>query len=235
MRIDVVTIFPKMFEPVLGESIIKRARQKGRVRIFVHNLRDYTQDVHRKVDARPFGGGSGMVLKVEPIDRAVKDIRRKGKKKEKENTSVILLTPAGKRFNHARAKELGNKERLILICGRYEGVDERVTEMAADMELSIGDYVLTGGEIPAMTVIDAVTRLIPGVLGGKDSCTTESFEESLLEYPQYTRPAEYMGMKVPRVLLSGDHKKIEGWRKGKSLAKTKRNAPHLLRLKMENE
>jgi len=216
-----------MFAPVLNESIIKRAQAKGKVKIFVHNLRDYTLDKHRKVDDRPFGGGSGMLMCPEPIFRAVEAIKRKARS-NKDETRVILLTPQGDTLNHRRAKRLLKTKHLILICGRYEGVDERVRENLVDLEVSIGDYVLTGGELPAMVLIDCLVRLIPGVLGDKNSLNFESFEGNLLEYPHYTRPADFRGLRVPAVLLSGDHDKIEAWRKTEALKRTRRKRPDLL-------
>ena len=242
MRIDIVTIFPKMFRPVLSESIIKRAQQKKKVKIFIHNLRDYTLDKHRKVDDRPFGGGSGMVMNAQPIFSAVKHIKSKVSRKsvipllqrkhvagKSQKSKVILLCPQGKRLNQKLAKDLAKNRHLILICGHYEGVDERVRKYLIDEEISIGDYVLTGGELPAMVLVDAVIRLIPGVLGDKNSLNFESFTANLLEYPQYTRPADFCGMKVPAILLSGDHKKIETWRKKQAMKITKARRPDLLR------
>jgi len=220
MRIDIITIFPKMFEPVLGESILKRAQTAGKVKICVHDLRDYTTDKHRTVDDRPFGGGSGMVLCPEPIFKAVDDLKKSG-------TKIVLLTPQGKKLNQPLAKKLAKYKHLILICGRYEGVDERVRGLA-DNEVSIGDYVLTGGELPAMVLVDTMARLLPGVLGDKNSLNFESFEGNLLEYPQYTRPANFRSMKVPEILLSGDHKKIEAWRRQQALKRTKVRRPDLL-------
>lgn len=225
MRIDIVTIFPKMFDPVLGESIIKRAQNKGKVKIHIHDLRDYSEDKHRKVDDRPFGGGSGMVMRPEPIFRAVEYIKSKIRR---QKTKVILMCPQGKTFNQKIAKELIKYKHLILICGHYEGVDERVREYLADEEISIGDYVLTGGELPAMVLVDAIARFIPGVLGDKNSLNFESFECNLLEYSHYTRPAEFRGMAVPEILLSGNHKKIELWRKSLALERTKKRRPDLL-------
>jgi len=187
MRIDIISIFPKMFSAVLDESIIKRAQQKGKVKIFTHDLRNYTRNKHHKVDDRPFGGGSGMVIQVEPIFRALQAI----KKKIKGKARVILLSPQGKRLNQAQAQRLSRCRNLIFICGRYEGVDERVRQYLADEEISIGDYVLTGGELAAMVLIDSLVRLIPGVLGDKNSLNFESFEGNLLEYPQYSRPAKF--------------------------------------------
>lgn len=230
ITIDVLTIFPTMFNAVLGESIIKRAQKKKKVSIKIHSLRDYTQDRHRKVDDKPFGGGPGMVLKVEPIYNAVKNILRK-KSNAKKNVKVILLTPQGKKFNQRIARDLAKLDRLILICGHYEGVDERVRKLLLDDEISIGDYVLTCGELPSMVLIDAIVRLIPGVLGNERSEITESFENSMLEYPQYTRPASFCGIEVPKVLLSGNHKKIEKWRMAEALKKTKERRPDLLNAK----
>ena len=225
MQIDIITIFPEMFSPVLNESIIKRAQKKGKVKIFIHNLRDYTLDKHKKVDDRPFGGGSGMVLSPEPIFRAMEKITSRAARRA---AHVVLLCPQGKKFDQKHAKKLAKRKHLILICGHYEGVDERVREKLADEEVSIGDFVLTGGELPAMVLVDAVVRLLPGVLGDKNSLKFESFEGNLLEYPQYTRPANFKGLRVPAVLLSGDHKKIEGWRKLESLKRTKNKRPDLL-------
>jgi len=227
MRIDIITIFPKMFEPILNESIVKRAQQKGRVKIYIHNQRDYTRDKHRKVDDRPFGGGSGMVMTCEPIFNAVEKIRSRvtGRK-----ACVILLCPQGKRFNQKMAQRLARVRHLILVCGHYEGVDERVKKYLVDEEVSIGDYVLTGGELPAMVLVDSVVRLLPGVLGDKNSLNFESFKGNLLEYPQYTRPANFKGKAVPKILLSGDHKKIEAWRKKEALKRTKERRPDLLPL-----
>lgn len=225
MRIDILTIFPGMFEPILNESIMKRAQSKGKVKIFVHDLRDYTTDKHRKVDDRPFGGGSGMLMTPQPIFDAVKKIKSKAKS---QKPRIILLCPQGKKLTQGGAKKLAKNKHLILICGHYEGVDERVRKYLADEEISIGDYVLTGGELPAMVLVDSLVRLIPGVLGDKFSLNFESFEGNLLEYPHYTRPADFRGMKVPVVLLSGDHKKIAIWRKEEALKRTKQRRPDLL-------
>jgi tRNA (guanine37-N1)-methyltransferase len=214
-----------MFEPVLNESIVKRAQEKGKASIYIHDLRDYSVDKHRKVDDRPFGGGSGMVMGPEAIFNAVKDIKSKaGIRKAK----VVLLCPQGATFNQNAAGKLLKNKHLILICGHYEGIDERVRERLVDEEVSIGDYVLTGGELPAMVLVDCLVRLIPGVLGDKNSLNFESFTGNLLEYPQYTRPATYHGMKVPAILLSGDHKKIEEWRKKQAVKRTKKARPDLL-------
>jgi tRNA (guanine37-N1)-methyltransferase len=220
MRIDVLTLFPAMFAGPLDESIIKRARAEGLLELVIHNLRDYTHDRHRTVDDKPFGGGPGMLLKPEPIFEAVEHLAR-------ADTGVILLTPGGRTFNQAIARELARQERLLLICGSYEGFDERVREALADDELSIGDYVLTNGALPAMVLIDAITRLLPGALGDDQSARDESFSHGLLEYPQYTRPAEFRGMKVPEVLLSGNHAEIEHWRREQARHRTKERRPDL--------
>jgi tRNA (guanine37-N1)-methyltransferase len=226
MQIDIVTIFPDMFSPVLNESIIKRAQEKGKAKICVHNLRDYTLDKHKKVDDRPFGGGSGMVLAPEPVFRAVEKITSRV---TCHKPRVVLLCPQGKKLDQKLAKKLAKCKNLILICGHYEGIDERVREKLVDDEISVGDYVLTGGELPAMVLVDAVVRLLPGVLGDKNSLKFESFEGNLLEYPQYTRPARFRGMPVPDVLLSGDHKKIELWRQKQALKRTRLKRPDLLK------
>ncbi len=205
MKIDVLTLFPAMFAGPLDESIIQRARTGGALDLAVHNLRDYTHDRHKTVDDRPFGGGPGMLFKPEPVFEAVEKLGG-------EKTRVILMSPAGRKFDQAVARELAAEEHLLLVCGSYEGFDERIRERLAHDELSIGDYVLTNGALPAMVVIDAVTRLLPGVLGDDESAQDESFSHGLLEYPHYTRPAEFRGMKVPEVLLSGNHAEIAKWR-----------------------
>ena len=227
MRIDVLTIFPSMFTPVLGESILGRAQEAGRVDIHIHNIRDYTQDRHRKVDDRPYGGGSGMVMGPQPFFSCVEAVLRKAKS-PKSRRRIILLSPRGKKFDQRDAKRLASVKHLLLICGRYEGIDERVARYLADEEISIGDYVLTGGELPAMVVMDAVIRLLAGVLGNEESLSSESFEKNLLEYPQYTRPEIFNRKKVPSVLLSGNHGKIAEWRKKESLKITKKRRPELL-------
>ncbi len=234
MRIDIITIFPKMFEPVLNESIIKRAQNKGKVKIYLHDLRDYTADRHRKVDDRPFGGGSGMVMRPEPIFKSVEVLKRNTQYSIR-NTKIILLCPQGKRLNQKIAKRLAKYKHLILICGHYEGIDERVRQYLVDEEISIGDYVLTGGELPAMVLVDALVRLIPGVLGDRNSLHFESFEDNLLEYPQYTRPAKFRNVCVPQILLSGDHQKIENWRKKQALKRTKQKRPDLLQGKVSKK
>ena len=221
MKIDVLTLFPGMFPGALDESIIKRACESGRLRLGIHDLRDYTHDRHRTVDDRPFGGGPGMLMKPEPLFEAVEALRG-------EKTRVILTSPAGRLFRQEIARELAAEEHLLLVCGSYEGFDERVRQGLADDELSIGDYVLTNGALPAMVIIDSVTRLLPGVLGDDESSQDESFSGGLLEYPQYTRPAEFRGMTVPEVLLSGDHAAIEKWRREQAEVQTRQRRPDLL-------
>jgi tRNA (guanine37-N1)-methyltransferase len=221
MKIDVLTLFPAMFAGPLDESIIKRAREAGLLDLRIHQLRDYTHDRHKTVDDRPFGGGPGMLLKPEPIFEAVAGIAR-------ENTRVILMSPAGRPFTQGVARELAQRDDLLIVTGHYEGFDERIRERLADDELSIGDYVLTNGALPAMVVVDAVTRLLPGVLGDDDSSKDESFSGGLLEYPQYTRPAEFQGMKVPEVLLSGNHAEIAKWRAEQAKVRTKERRPDLM-------
>ena len=213
MRIDVLTLFPGMFVGPLDESIVQRARREGRLELAIHNLRDYTHDRHKTVDDRPFGGGPGMLLKPEPIFEAVETLAG-------ARTQVILLSPSGRVFNQAVARELAAHEHLLLVCGAYEGFDERIREGLAHDELSIGDYVLTNGALPTMVVIDAVTRLLPGALGDDASSRDESFSAGLLEYPQYTRPAEFRGMRVPEVLLSGNHAEIARWRAVQARSRT---------------
>jgi len=220
MKIDVLTLFPGMFKGPLDESIIQRARESGRLSVLIHNLRDYAHDRHRTVDDRPFGGGPGMLLKPEPIFEAVESLSG-------PQTHVVLLTPAGRPLTQRVAQQLSEREHLLLICGSYEGVDERVREGLADDELSIGDYVLTNGALPAMVLIDVVARLIPGVLGADESAQEESFSKGLLEYPHYTRPAEFRGMKVPEVLLSGHHAEIEKWREEQARQRTRQRRPDL--------
>jgi tRNA (guanine37-N1)-methyltransferase len=222
MKIDVLTLFPAMFAGPLDESIIKRARQRGILDLTIHDLRDWTHDQRRTVDDRPFGGGPGMLMKPEPLFEAIESLQR-------EKTRVILFSPAGRKFDQGMARELAQQEDLLFITGHYEGVDERVRAALVDDELSIGDYVLTNGALPVMVVVDAVTRLLPGVLGDDESSLDESFSQGLLEYPQYTRPAEFRGMKVPEVLLSGNHAEIEKWRREQAKLKTEANRPDLLK------
>jgi tRNA (guanine37-N1)-methyltransferase len=222
VRIDIVTLFPAMVEPVLGESMLGRARRRGVVDIRVANLRDYADGKHRITDDYQFGGGGGMVLKPEPLFAAVENLRTPGAR-------VILMDPRGRTFTQAVARELARVEHLILLAGRYEGVDERVSEQLADDAISIGDYVLTGGELPALVIADAVTRLQPGALGAEGAAERESFASGLLEPPQYTRPEEFRGERVPAVLLSGDHARIARWRRAQALWRTWRSRPDLLR------
>jgi tRNA (guanine37-N1)-methyltransferase len=221
MRIDVLTLFPGMFVGPLDESIVQRARQTGKLDLRIHNLRAWTHDRHQTVDDRPFGGGPGMLLKPEPIFEAVESLAG-------EQTHVVLLTPSGRLFNQALARELSGRPHLVLVCGSYEGVDERVRAVVADDEISIGDYVLTNGALPAMVIIDAITRLLPGVLGDDESARDESFSHGLLEYPQYTRPADFRGLKVPEILLSGHHAEIAQWRHEQARQRTAARRPELL-------
>jgi tRNA (guanine37-N1)-methyltransferase len=220
LRIDLLTLFPEMFTGPVDVSIIQRARKSGLLDLRVHNLRDYTHDNYKTVDDRPFGGGPGMVLKPEPIFEAVEAVAD-------DATKVILMSPAGRPFDQNTARELAREQRLLFICAAYEGVDERVRQELADDELSIGDYVLTNGSLAAMVVIDAVTRLLPGALGDEQSALDESFSQGLLEYPHYTRPAEYRGWKVPPVLLSGNHGEIEKWRREQAALRTQSRRPDL--------
>jgi tRNA (guanine37-N1)-methyltransferase len=221
MKIDMLTLFPAMFTGPLDESILKRARESGKLDLRVHNLRDYAHNRHKTVDDRPFGGGPGMLLKPEPLFEAVESLSA-------AETWVILLAPSGRRFTQQVARELAGRKHLLLVSGHYEGFDERVREQLADDELSIGDYVLTNGSLPAMVVIDAVTRLLPGVLGDDESSNEESFSQGMLEYPHYTRPAEFRGLKVPEVLLSGNHAEIAKWRAEQARLRTRERRPDLL-------
>lgn len=221
MKIDVLTLFPNIFTGPLTESIIKRAQESGLAEIVVHDLRQYTNDKHRTADDKPYGGGGGMILKPEPIFKAVDNLRT-GK------TKLILMSPQGVKFSQRMAHELSLEKHLLFICGHYEGIDERVRIGLKPLDISIGDYILTNGSLAAMVVIDAVIRLIPGVLGNPNSSVNESFSNGLLECPQYTRPGEYRGMEVPEELLSGDHKLIEGWRKKESQKLTEKQRPDML-------
>ena len=225
MIIDIVSIFPGMFEGPLSTSIIGLARERGLLEVRSHDLRDWTDDKHRSTDDSPYGGGPGMVMKPQPLFESVDAVQAL----EDEPGRVIFFTPAGVPFTQSVAEELAGEERLVMVCGRYEGFDERALSLA-DLELSIGDYVLTGGELPAMVVVDAVSRLLPGVLGHEDSASDESFSDGLLEYPQYTRPAVYRGSEVPEVLRSGDHPRVAAWRREQSILKTARVRPELLAL-----
>lgn len=221
MKIDVLTLFPGMFTGPLDESIIRRARDAGKLDLTIHDLRDYTHDRHRTVDDKPFGGGPGMLLKPEPVFEAVEALKS-------DQTRVILMTPGGRPLQQTMVKELSELSHILLICGSYEGFDERIREHLADDEISIGDFVLTNGALPAMIVVDAVSRLLPGVLGDDQSAADESFSNGLIEYPHYTRPAEFRGWKVPDILLSGHHADIEKWRREKALARTQERRPDLL-------
>jgi tRNA (guanine37-N1)-methyltransferase len=223
MRFDILTLFPNMFSSPLRESILGRAIEKGLVQIQTINIRDFTLDKHQGVDDTPYGGGQGMVMKVEPIARAIEWVKSKD-----PSAWVVYLTPQGKQFNQNIAMTLSSRSHLILLCGRYEGVDERVREQFVDEEISIGDYVLTGGELAAMVIIDALSRLLPGVLGSDRSAEEDSFFNSLLEYPQYTRPFNFRGSCVPEVLLSGNHSAISFWRRRKALERTSMERPDLL-------
>ncbi len=225
MKIDVITIFPGILEGPFKESMIKRAVDQGFVEINLVDLRDYTHDQHRQVDDCPYGGGCGMVLKPEPLFEAVEDLK---KRSGPQQSRVILLTPQGKRFDQQEARKLATEAHLIMICGRYEGIDERVRTGLVDQEISIGDFVLTGGELGAAVVVDAVVRLLPGFLA-EEASADESFTEHLLEYPHYTRPAVYRGMEVPPILLSGNHGEIARWRRKQSLKRTKERRPDLLK------
>jgi tRNA (guanine37-N1)-methyltransferase len=222
MRFDIITIFPEMFVNIFSGGVVRKALQKGLLEIHVHNLREFTTDKHLQVDDRPYGGEEGMVFKPEPIYAAVEAVRTL------PDAPVYLLSPQGRRFDGRLAAAMAGREQVILVCGRYEGVDERVAEGLADDEISIGDYVLTGGELPAMVVVDAAARFVPGVVGKEASVRHDSFVDGRLDYPHFTRPREFRGMSVPAVLFSGDHKKIEAWRRKKALDKTVRRRPDLL-------
>ncbi len=226
MQIDILTIFPNMFSGPLNESLIKKAQEKNLVEIRIHDIRDFAKDKHKTVDDTPFGGGSGMVMKLEPLCNALESIL--DEREDEKQTGLILTTPQGERFSQEKAKELSVKNHLILICGHYKGVDERFGRLYPSEEISIGDYVLTGGEIPALVILDGIIRLIPGVLGDFESAQADSFYDGILGPPQYTRPAEFRGLKVPEVLLSGDHEKIILWRKKEALKRTLQRRPDLL-------
>lgn len=228
VQFDILTIFPQFFESSLQVSLLGKAITQKKLNVALHNFRDFATDKHKTVDDVPYGGGPGMVLKPEPLVNTIESIS--GKKKSK----CILLTPRGTLFNQKMARQMAKLDQLILICGRYEGVDERVCELVVDEEISIGDYVLNGGEVAALVLLETVARLIPGVLGNEASLSHESFNEGLLEYPQYTRPPELRGLKVPKVLLSGNHKEIEAWRGSQAIKMTKKRRPDLLK-KLQNE
>ena len=227
MKIDILTLFPEICRAPLNESIMKRAQEKGIIDVRIHNLRDWTSDKHHVVDDAPFGGGQGMVMKPEPIFAAVEDLRGQ----MAEQSKILLMSPAGRRLDQQLATELSQEAHLVIICGHYEGVDHRVVEHLVDLEISIGDYVLTNGAIGAVVLVDGIVRLLPGVLGHEQSAADDSFsaESSGLEAPQYTRPAEFRGWKVPEVLLSGNHAEIAQWRKKQAIKRTRENRPDLLR------
>jgi tRNA (guanine37-N1)-methyltransferase len=224
IKFDVLSIFPEMFASPLNFSLLKKAQEKSILNICLHDIRNWADDKHKMTDDAPYGGGCGMVMKVEPVEKALAAIRS-----PEDDSQVVLMTPQGKTFNQEIAAQLAEKKQIIIICGRYEGVDERIREHLVDREISIGDYILTGGELAALVLIDAVSRLIPDVLGNPESTLGESFSHNLLEYPQYTRPAEYKGWKVPDVLLSGNHAQIELWHKRESLRRTYQRRPDLLK------
>lgn len=226
MQFIIITIFPEAFESYFNISLMKRALAKKLIKLKLVNLREYTTDPHKTVDGRPYGGGAGMVMRVDIIDRALRDLKSKTKS---QKSKVILLTPQGKTFDQKLANKLADYKTLILICGRYEGFDERIRDLV-DEEISIGDYVLTGGEIPAMAVVDTVARLVPGVVGKEESLVEESHSSGLLEYPHYTRPEVYKKLKVPKILLSGNHAKIAEWRKQQSLQRTKKRRADLYKI-----
>ncbi|HEY6359496.1 MAG TPA: tRNA (guanosine(37)-N1)-methyltransferase TrmD [Vicinamibacterales bacterium] len=224
MKFDIVTIFPRMVQAALAEGVVSRGIQSGLLDVAVHDLRNYTADRHRSVDDVPYGGGPGMVMKPEPLMRAVEDIRAARGAPD----AVILLSPQGRPFTQAQVARIGRLAHVVLLCGRYEGMDERVRALVATEELSVGDYVLSGGELPALIVVDAVSRLVPGVVGDGQSVEADSFSRGLLDYPHYTRPAEFAGLRVPDVLLSGHHAQVRRWRKKAALARTLERRPELL-------
>ena len=233
MRFDILTLFPELFEGVFSQSIVKRALEAGQISIAVHNIRDWALDKHHITDDTPYGGGGGMVMKVEPIVGAVEaligaDLAAEQTRSGEVQVPVVLLSPAGRLFNQALAHDYEQAGRVVLICGRYEGVDERVSQLVVTDEVSIGDYVLSGGEIPAMVVVEAVTRLVPGVLGDMRAIVQDSHSSGLLEHPHYTRPAEFRGLAVPEELLSGNHARVAAWRKAQSLLRTRQRRPELL-------
>jgi tRNA (guanine37-N1)-methyltransferase len=227
MRIDILTLFPQFFDSPLASAIFQRAKDKGLANFNVYNIRDYTHDKHHVVDDYPFGGGAGMLLKPEPVFEALEDVL-KDRQPDEEPIPVILMTPQGKPFSQSLAFQLAQRKRLVILCGHYEGVDDRVCAHIVTEEISIGDYVLSGGELPALVVADAMVRLIPGVLGSEESAAGDSHTDGLLEFPQYTRPAEFRGWKVPEILLSGNHAKIAAWRREQSLLRTAQRRPDLL-------
>ena len=229
MRIDIITVLPEMIEGFFNCSIMKRAQDKGLAEIHIHNLRDYTEDKYRRVDDYPFGGFAGMVMKIEPIERCINAL-----KAERDYDEVIFTTPDGEQFNQPMANSLSLAQNLIILCGHFKGIDYRIREHLITKEISIGDYVLTGGELPALVMMDAIARLVPGVLNNEESAETESFSDGLLEYPQYTRPVEILGRRVPDVLMSGHHEKINEWRKEQSIMRTRERRPDLYKSWLEN-
>ena len=235
MRIDIITLFPEICRAPLNESIMKRARENGALELHIHNLRDWTTDKHHVVDDAPFGGGQGMVMKAEPVFKAVEELQEKTLNAQRSTLNaqirkprVILMSPAGRRLDQELARQLSAESHLIIVCGHYEGVDHRVVEHLIDEEISVGDYVLTNGAIAAVVLVDAIVRLIPGVLGDEESALDDSFREGLLEAPQYTRPAEFRGWRVPEVLLGGNHGEIAKWRKEQAQKRTRENRRDLL-------
>ena len=232
MIIHILTLFPGMFDSFLGHSMIKRAVEKKIIGIRVHNLRDYTHDRHKSCDDKPFGGGPGMLMKPEPVFEAYD--RLFGKKRSKKSFRFIYLSPQGRTFDQKKAKELAGCKELVFLCGHYEGLDQRVIDKLVDEEISIGDYVLTQGELPVMVVVDSVARLLKGALGNEDSKVFESFSHNLLEYPQYTRPSVYRGLEVPAILLSGDHQKIDQWRRQEAYKLTRKRRPDLLKKSVDS-
>ena len=229
MRIDIITLFPEICRAPLNESMMKRAQESGALDLHIHNLRVWTSDKHHVVDDAPFGGGQGMVMKPEPIFAAMEDLRNQKSNIKNQTSKVILMSPTGRRFDQRMAEQLSHESNLIVVCGHYEGVDHRVVDHLIDEEISIGDYVLTNGGIAAVILVDAVVRLIPGVLGDEQSAHDDSFREGLLEAPQYTRPADFRGWKVPEILLSGNHGEIAKWREEQARKRTRENRPDLLR------
>src|SRR5262245_10859258 len=229
MRIDIITLFPEICRAPLSESMMKRAQEKSIVELYIHNLRDWTTDKHHVVDDAPFGGGQGMVMKPEPIFAAVEDLKRPTPNAKVQSPKVILMSPAGRRFDQQIATQLSQESHLIIISGHYEGVDHRVIEHLIDLEISIGDYILTNGGIAAVVLVDSIVRLLPGTLGHEQSADDDSFSDGLLEAPQYTRPADFRGWKVPEVLLSGNHAEIGKWRKEQAIKRTRKNRPDLFR------
>ena len=229
MRIDIITLFPEICRAPLNESMMKRAQENGVLDLHIHNLRAWTSDKHHVVDDAPFGGGQGMVMKPEPIFAAVEDLRNQTPNIKHQTSKVILMSPTGRRFDQPMAEQLSHESNLIVVCGHYEGVDHRVVDHLIDEEISVGDYVLTNGGIAAVILVDAVVRLVPGVLGDEQSAHDDSFREGLLEAPQYTRPAEFRGWKVPEILLSGNHGEIAKWREEQARKRTRENRPDLLR------